>query len=174
MSAVKSSPQIHHCKPSSSLTAVFILWLGVGISVHIPVRIAWYSKTHSAMPFPVAGSLPSMKNRIPQGHNPRWYFSLPLWCPWDRYMTAAIPREVMRSWFSPFKRDAHIFSEWMHRRPERCPISCLQGRAPSEILGSLTDTTHQQELSDNLSDRPRIILVASLSVIIQRGKWKVI
>lgn len=52
------------------------------------------------------------------------------------------------------------------------PVSCLQGHAPSEILGSLTDTTHQQELSDNLSGRPRIISVASLSVIIQKGKRK--
>ena len=85
-------------------------------------------------------------------------------------MTAAVPREVMRSWFSPFKRDAHVFSEWMHRRPEQCPVSYLQGHAASEILGSLTDTTHQQELSDNLSGRPRIISVASLSVIIQKGK----
>lgn len=33
-------------------------------------------------------------------------------------------------WFSPFKRDAHVFSEWMHRRPERCPSRVSRAMPP--------------------------------------------
>lgn len=67
------------------------------------------------MPFPIAGSLHSMKNHIPQGHSPTWHFSLShcsLECLWHRYALSSSP-----AWRpGPVQPDPNgmlLSSEWM-------------------------------------------------------------
>lgn len=131
---------------------------------------------------------PTVKCRsLLQVHYPAWKSTSPkdtvpdgislshcsLQCLWDRSAPVAVPKQGYGVVCSQFKRDAPVVSERKHGRPEWRPLSCLQGGAPSEP--GLSDRSHTSAGAQRWAhQQPRITLVAILSVIIQKGKQKVI